>query len=77
MRLSDNEPHTIDQLVALGVGGNRAAVVRRALEHLDDSVRRTATGSLIADSYRDQPQTDGDNSLAMANAIAMTEAEPW
>ena len=32
---------------------------------------------VIADSYRAQPQTVDDDDQAMANAIAMTEAEPW
>ena len=27
--------------------------------------------------YREHPQTPQDDDLAMANAIAMTEAEPW
>ena len=34
-------------------------------------------GKVIADSYRAQPQTVDDDDQAMANAIAMTEAEPW
>jgi len=51
-------------------------VIRRAIDHLDDSVRRAATGALIADSHRNQPLTEDDDSLAMANAIASTEAEP-
>ena len=76
-RFSESELHTIDQLVASGVGGNRSEVIRRAIEHLDDSVRRAATGALIVASYRDHPQTADDDDMAMANAIALTEAEPW
>ena len=76
-RFSDHELHIIDQLVAQGVGSNRSEVIRRAIDHLHDSVRRAATGAAIARSYRDHPQTDDDDAFAMANAIAMTEAEPW
>ena len=77
VRFSDNELHIIDQLVASGAGGNRSEVIRRAVEHLDDSVRRATQGALIADSYRNHPQTTDDDDMAMASAIALTEAEPW
>jgi hypothetical protein len=35
------------------------------------------TGTAIADSYRSNPQSAEDDDLALANAIALTEAEPW
>ncbi len=76
-RFSDEELITIDRLVAEGVGENRSDVIRRAVDHLNDAVRRTRTGEAIAESYRIRPQNDDDNAMAMANAIAMTEAEPW
>ena len=52
-------------------------MIRRAVEHLAESVERARLGRVIADSYRTQPQTVDDDEQAMANAIAMTEAEPW
>lgn len=67
----------IDQLVDHGVGESRSAVIRRGLHHLVDSVQRAQVGETIAASYRELPQTGDDNELAMANAIAMTEAESW
>lgn len=76
-RFSDAEVATIDRLVAEGVGVNRSDVIRRAVELLDDAVRRRRTGEAIAESYRSRPQSADDDALAMANAIAMTEAEPW
>ena len=76
-RFSDDEITTIDRLVSEGVGENRSAVIRRAVDLLDDTVRRTRAGESIAESYRTRPQSDEDDALAMANAIAMTEAEPW
>jgi Arc/MetJ-type ribon-helix-helix transcriptional regulator len=76
-RFSDEELTTIDRLVSEGVGETRSAVIRVAVVLLDDAVRRTKIGEAIAESYRRQPQSDEDDAMAMANAIAMTEAEPW
>ena len=76
-RFSDEELATIDRLVSEGVGANRSAVIRVAVVLLDDAVRRTRIGESIAESYRRQPQSNDDDTMAMANAIAMTEAEPW
>lgn len=67
----------IDDLVNHGIADNRSAVIRQGVRLLADSVHRGRVGAAIADSYRRQPQTDEDSELAMASAIAMTEAEPW
>ncbi len=76
-RFTDEELSLIDELVGQGIGGSRSAVIRRGVHHLADSVRRARIGASIAQSYRDHPQTAEDDELAMASAIAMTEAEPW
>ena len=76
-RFSDEELDLIDDLVEQGVGDSRSAVIRQGIHHLADLVRRARIGTDIATSYREQPQTPEDNDLAMSNAIAMTEAEPW
>jgi Arc/MetJ-type ribon-helix-helix transcriptional regulator len=76
-RFTDDELALIDQLVAEGLGESRSAVIRRGVHHLADSVRRARVGASIASSYREHPQTPDDDELAMASAIAMTEAEPW
>ena len=76
-RFSEEELALIDDLVEQGVGDSRSAVIRRSVHHLADAVRRAQIGADIAASYREQPQTTEDDHLAMANAIAMTEAEPW
>ena len=76
-RFSDDELTLIDELVALGFGENRSAVIRRGVHHLADAARRGRVGAEIASSYRAIPQSDDENALAMANAIALTEAEPW
>lgn len=76
-RFSDEELALIDDLVEQGIGESRSAVIRRGVHHLADVVRRARVGADIAASYRERPQTPEDDDLAMANAIAMTEAEPW
>lgn len=76
-RFSDEELELIDELVAGGLGDTRSAVIRRAVLHLADAVHRAQVGAVIADSYRQRPQTAEDDELAMASAIALTDAEPW
>ncbi len=76
-RFTDDELALIDELVASGVAASRSAVIRKGVHHLAESLRRARVGTSIATSYRDQPQTPEDDDLAMASAIAMTEAEPW
>ena len=76
-RFTDEELELIDELVSEGVAESRSAVIRKGLHQLVDSVRRAKIGEAIAQSYRERPQTADDDELALANAIAMTEAEPW
>ena len=76
-RFSDDELAMIDALVEEGVGTSRSAVIRQGVHHLADSVRRARVGEAIAASYRTHPQSADDDELAMASAIALTEAEPW
>jgi len=76
-RFSDVELATIDRLVDDGVAQNRSAVIRHAVKHLDEAVRRARIGEAIAESYRVKGQTWQDDELATANAVAMAEAEPW
>jgi len=76
-RFTDDELALIDELVDEGIGDSRSAVIRRGVHLLGDSVRRARVGASIARSYRELPQTAEDDELAMASAIAMTEAEPW
>ena len=76
-RFTDDELALIDELVDSGIAESRSAVIRRGVHHLADSVGRARVGASIAASYREQPQAPEDDELAMASAIAMTEAEPW
>ena len=76
-RFTDEELALIDELVTAGVGDSRSAVIRRGIHHLADAFHRAQIGAAIAQSYRERPQGPEDDALAMASAIAMTEAEPW
>jgi len=76
-RFTDDELALIDELVDHGVGKSRSAVIRQGVHHLADAVGRSRVGAEIAQSYREQPQTPDDDALAMANAVALTEAESW
>lgn len=67
----------LDELVEQGVGESRSAVIRRGVRELADATRRRNVGRAIARSYRERPQSGEDDELAMASALAMTEAEPW
>jgi Arc/MetJ-type ribon-helix-helix transcriptional regulator len=74
---SDEEIKLLDALVAAGIGETRSAVVREAVVRLADAVRRAEDGASVAASYREGPQSADEDDLALANAVAMTEAEPW
>lgn len=76
-RFSEADLALLDELVADGVGDSRSAVIRRALHRLAEEVRRAKVGAQIARSYSDQPQSPDDDQMAMVNATALTEAEPW
>ena len=76
-RFSEQQTEVIDRLVAAGIGTNRSDVVRQAVDHFADSIRRAREGEAIAASYRHMPQGPAEDAAALANAIAMTEAEPW
>ena len=47
------------------------------MDRLAESEERDRVGRMIADSYQRQPQSASDDATAMANGIAMAEAEPW
>lgn len=76
-RFTADQMQNLDRLVAEGVGGNRSEVIRKAVDCLAASVERDRVGRMIADSYRRQPQSASDDAMALANGIAMVEAEPW
>lgn len=77
VRFSEEELSVIDRLVSEGIGTSREDVIRQAVGWYDDALRRHRVGKAIEDHYLRHPQTEADHAQAMANAIALTEAEPW
>ena len=76
-RFNDEELAALDRLVSEGVGNSRENVIRQAVCWYDDALKRHRVGKAIADHHLQHPQTEADHAQARANAIAMTEAEPW
>lgn len=76
-RFGADELDALDELVADGVAGSRSGAIRLAVARLHEAHRRAKVGEAIADAYRALPQTADDDALALANANALTEAEPW
>ena len=52
-------------------------MILKAVDYLAKSAERDRVGQMIADSYRRRPQSASDDAMALANGIAMVEAEPW
>lgn len=77
VRFSQSELELIDELVRQGVGANRSAVIRGSLAEMAAASKRRAEGAAIAASYRERPQGEEDRAVAVANALALTDAEPW
>ena len=61
VRFSKKQIEAMDRLVEEEVGVTRSEVIRRAVERLDDTVRRSRIGEEIVESYRKQPQTELEN----------------
>ena len=76
-RFDEVELAQLDQLVAEGIAGSRSEMIRLAVAEVHDAHRRRRIGQSIADAYRATPQSSADDELAMANAVMLTEAEPW
>lgn len=76
-RFSDHELEALDTLVANGVARSRSDAIRLAVSRLADVHRRHQIGQQIAQAYIDNPQSEEEDDLAIASAIAMTESEPW
>ena len=76
-RFEDNELQEIDRLVSEGIGENRSDVIRNALQHYFNYLKRRSIGKQIAESYKRTPQNSAEDELAIANAFALTEEESW
>lgn len=73
VRFSEEQIDAIDRMVDEGVGENRSEVIRRAVERLDDTIRRARIGEEIAESYRQQPQDELENWVWTADGRLLPE----
>ncbi len=76
-RFTEAEVQALDEMVADGVARSRSHAIRLAVERLVEAHRREQVGRSIVEAYTALPQTAEEDDLAMASAIAMTEAESW
>jgi len=56
---------------------SRSHAVRLAVAQFSEEHRCAKIGQAIVDAYTAIPQTADDDEWAMANANALTDAEPW
>jgi len=76
-RVTQSLAGEVDELVADGVVQSRSDAVRIGLEWLVESHRRERIGSVIAESYRRQPQTEVELAGIDEATRALIEEEPW
>lgn len=76
-RFREIDAAAIDDLVERGVARSRSDLIRHAVHAFLDAQRRQAIAEEMVAAYEAQPQDADDDEWALANAIAMTEAEPW
>ena len=67
----------LDDLVARGVYGTRAAAVRGGIDVLVELDRRRQEDVAIIDGYQRVPPTDAERLAAVASLRAAIAAEPW
>lgn len=67
----------VDQLVARGIYGSRAAVVRAGLEAVAESERRRLIDSAVIEGYRRIPSGETEHAAAVASLRDAILDEPW
>ena len=78
LKFTKEQHEAIDRLVAEEVGVTRPESIRRAVERLDNAVRRSRRiDEEIAEFARQQPETEAEIAAGFAAARALVQAEPW
>ena len=67
----------LDDLVARGVYGSRAAAVRAGIEAIAEFDRRRRLDAAVIEGYRRQPPSEADGASALASLRAAITEEPW
>jgi metal-responsive CopG/Arc/MetJ family transcriptional regulator len=76
-RLDDKLLAAVDELVDIGVVGNRSEATRMGLEKLVEEHRRLRIGAEIVEGYTRHPETDEELAQAQTATRALIEEEPW
>lgn len=77
IRFADDDIAALDELVELGVGGNRPEIVRRAVSLFAEQQRRQRANQQEIATWTEFPETDEEMARAKANGIAYCDAEDW
>lgn len=77
IRLSEELLDQLDDLVAKGVYGSRAAAVRAGIEAITELERRRKTDRAVVDGYRRIPLTAAEQNAAVASLREAITEEPW
>lgn len=67
----------LDDLVARGVYGTRAAAVRAGIEAVVELDRRRQADRAIVEGYQRNPPTDAERAAAVASLREAIAEEPW
>ncbi len=67
----------LDDLVARGVYGSRAAAVRAGIEAITALERRRETDRAVIEGYRRIPATAAENDAAITSLREAIVEEPW
>lgn len=77
VRLPEELLNRLDDLVANGVYGSRAAAVRAGIEVITDLERRRRTDQAVIDGYRRVPLSAAEQDAAAASLREAIAEEPW
>jgi Arc/MetJ-type ribon-helix-helix transcriptional regulator len=77
VRLPKELIEELDGMIERGRFASRTEAVRVALEDLMAETREAELDDAIVAGYRAVPDDDEFDAMAMANARAMVEEEPW
>lgn len=77
VRLPQAQLAMLDDLVARGVYGTRAAAVRAGIEAVVELDRRHHADRTIVEGYQRTPPTDAERAAAIASMREAIAEDPW
>ncbi len=67
----------LDELVAAGIYGSRAAAVRAGIQAVTEAERQRLIDRAVVEGYKRQPPTESEDDLALAALRRSILEEPW